>query len=66
MPMPSPQDALAAQADCLAAGVKVGCFRPPSVPDGVSRLRVTVNAGMDDNVWALACTSIEKAVATHR
>ena len=66
VPMPSPQDALAAQADCLAAGVKVGCFRPPSVPDGVSRLRVTVNAGMDDNVWALACTSIEKAVATHR
>lgn len=66
VPMPSPQAALAAQADCLAAGVKVGCFRPPSVPDGISRLRVTVTAGMDDSVWAGACTSIKKAVATHR
>jgi 8-amino-7-oxononanoate synthase len=26
--------------------VAVGCFRPPSTPDGRSRLRLTVNAGI--------------------
>ena len=31
---------------CAARGVAVGCFRPPSTPDGRSRLRLTVNAGV--------------------
>lgn len=31
---------------CLDRGVAVGCFRPPSTPDGRSRLRLTVNAGI--------------------
>jgi 8-amino-7-oxononanoate synthase len=26
--------------------VAVGCFRPPSTPDGSSRLRLTINAGI--------------------
>jgi 8-amino-7-oxononanoate synthase len=26
--------------------VAVGCFRPPSTPDGTSRLRLTLNAGV--------------------
>ncbi|TDV39702.1 8-amino-7-oxononanoate synthase [Actinophytocola oryzae] len=34
--------------DCRAAGVWVGCFRPPSVPDGVSRLRLTARANLTD------------------
>jgi 8-amino-7-oxononanoate synthase len=42
----SPEAALAWAADCRAAGVAVGCFRPPSTPDGSSRLRLTINAGI--------------------
>ena len=38
--------ALAAAATCRDLGVHVGCFRPPSVPDGVSRLRLTARATM--------------------
>ncbi|MCN9241032.1 8-amino-7-oxononanoate synthase [Streptomyces sp. RY43-2] len=45
---PSPQQAVAWAADCRAAGVAVGCFRPPSVPDGVSRLRLTARADLTD------------------
>lgn len=56
LPMPSPQDAVAAQAAARAQGVLVGCFRPPSVPDGISRLRITVSAGVPDAEWARAVT----------
>jgi 8-amino-7-oxononanoate synthase len=33
---------------CLERGVRVGCFRPPSVPDGRSRLRLTARADLTD------------------
>jgi 8-amino-7-oxononanoate synthase len=42
-----PELALEAAEACLAAGVRVGCFRPPSVPDGVSRLRMTARADLN-------------------
>ncbi|QIQ07241.1 8-amino-7-oxononanoate synthase [Streptomyces liangshanensis] len=35
-------------ADCRAAGLAVGCFRPPSVTDGVSRIRLTARADLTD------------------
>lgn len=54
VPMPSPQTAVAAQEAALEQGVRVGCFRPPSVPDGVSRLRVTAGAGLPEADWAHA------------
>jgi 8-amino-7-oxononanoate synthase len=43
-----PSLAVAAAAACLARGVRVGCFRPPSVPDGISRLRLTARADLTD------------------
>ncbi|MER6631307.1 8-amino-7-oxononanoate synthase [Streptomyces sp. NPDC000987] len=45
---PSPEGAVRWAADCRAAGLAVGCFRPPSVPDGVSRLRLTARADLSE------------------
>nr|WP_231941084.1 8-amino-7-oxononanoate synthase [Arthrobacter sp. U41] len=42
--MPSAESALAATGAARTAGVRIGCFRPPSVPDGISRLRLTARA----------------------
>ncbi|MCI0688469.1 MAG: 8-amino-7-oxononanoate synthase [Sporichthyaceae bacterium] len=44
----APDQAIAAAARCAEHGVRVGCFRPPSVPDGVSRLRLTARADLTD------------------
>jgi 8-amino-7-oxononanoate synthase len=43
---PSPEQAVKWAADCRTAGLDVGCFRPPSVPDGISRLRLTARADL--------------------
>ncbi|KGN30787.1 8-amino-7-oxononanoate synthase [Knoellia sinensis KCTC 19936] len=43
-PMPSAADAFRVSQQLREAGVLVGCFRPPSVPDGISRLRVTAHS----------------------
>ena len=40
--------AVAAATACLERGIRVGCFRPPSVPDGLSRLRLTARADLTD------------------
>jgi 8-amino-7-oxononanoate synthase len=47
-PMGSPAAAVASAARLLERGVRVGCFRPPSVPDGVSRLRLTARADLTE------------------
>ncbi|SNX56764.1 8-amino-7-oxononanoate synthase [Streptomyces sp. TLI_55] len=52
---PSPEGAVQWAADCRAAGLSVGCFRPPSVPDGISRLRLTARADLSE-------AQIERAV----
>ncbi|MGQ0846629.1 MAG: 8-amino-7-oxononanoate synthase [Sporichthyaceae bacterium] len=55
----APEAAVAAAAACLDAGVRVGCFRPPSVPDGLSRLRLTARADLTD-------TDLERAAVALR
>ncbi|MEU9919814.1 8-amino-7-oxononanoate synthase [Streptomyces griseoluteus] len=52
---PSPDAAVRWAAACRAEGLSVGCFRPPSVPDGVSRLRLTARADLSE-------ADIERAV----
>lgn len=49
-----PEVALAAATACLDAGVKVGCFRPPTVPAGTSRLRLSARASLEADDLALA------------
>lgn len=49
-----PEVAFAAAAACLERGVRVGCFRPPTVPAGTSRLRLTARASLSDDEMALA------------
>ena len=46
--MPGPHEAVAAVAKAAAQGVRIGCFRPPSTPDGISRLRLTAHAHLTD------------------
>ncbi len=44
----APEVAVAAAHRCRDRGVRVGCFRPPSVPEGTSRLRLTARADLTD------------------
>ncbi|MDI5962266.1 8-amino-7-oxononanoate synthase [Streptantibioticus silvisoli] len=48
-------------ADCRAAGLAVACFRPPSVPDGISRLRLTARADLTGDEIARAVETIVRA-----
>lgn len=47
--MPGPDEAVAGVAAAAARGVRIGCFRPPSTPDGISRLRLTAHAHLTDD-----------------
>jgi 8-amino-7-oxononanoate synthase len=55
VPMPSADAAVRARDDLAAHGLRVGCFRPPSVPDHVSRLRLTARASLADREIDQAC-----------
>lgn len=62
----APEVALAAATGCLDRGVRVGCFRPPSVPVGTSRLRLTARASLDDDDLALAGRVLTEVLAVAR
>jgi 8-amino-7-oxononanoate synthase len=49
-----PRDAVAAQLVCASHGVRVGCFRPPSVPAGAACLRLTGRATLTENDFSVA------------
>jgi len=53
--MPSAESAAAAADAARAAGVRIGCFRPPSVPDGISRLRLTARATLTPEEIEVSC-----------
>ena len=44
----APEVAVEAARRCAERGLRVGCFRPPSVPEGTSRLRLTARATLTD------------------
>jgi 8-amino-7-oxononanoate synthase len=57
-----PRRAVAAAAACLAAGVRVGCFRPPSVPPGRSCLRLTARADLSASDLGRASEVLEQVL----
>jgi len=63
VPMPGPREALAAVAIARSHGLRIGAFRPPSTPDGVSRLRLTAHAHHTDDELAHACEVLRELVS---
>lgn len=61
-----PEVSVAAAAACLERGVRVGCFRPPTVPAGTSRLRLTARAALSDDEMALAREVLTDVLGTVR
>ena len=63
LPVADPGVAVAAARRCSALGVRVGCFRPPSVPDHNSRLRLAARAELSADEVAHAVQTVRTAVA---
>ncbi|KUI11974.1 8-amino-7-oxononanoate synthase [Mycobacterium sp. GA-1285] len=61
-----PDVAFGAAVACLDRGVRVGCFRPPTVPAGTSRLRLTARASLTDDEMRLAGEVLADVLATVR
>lgn len=61
-PVDSADRAVALAARLLERGVRVGCFRPPSVPDGLSRLRFTARAPLAGAELARATQTVRSVV----
>ena len=62
--MPGPDEAVAAVAHAEQRGIRIGCFRPPSTPDGSSRLRLTAHADHGPDVLDHAI-EVLRALVSH-
>jgi 8-amino-7-oxononanoate synthase len=62
----APEVALRGATACLERGVRVGCFRPPSVPAGTSRLRLTARASLTDDELDTAARVLTEVLAVTR
>ncbi|MTE13951.1 8-amino-7-oxononanoate synthase [Nocardia aurantiaca] len=51
---------------CRARGLSVGCFRPPSVPEGTSRLRLTARADLTEAELVTIATVLGEVLAEAR
>lgn len=61
-----PGVAVAAAAACRDRGVRVGCFRPPTVPVGTSRLRLTARASLSADELDLARQVLTEVLSAAR
>lgn len=60
----SDEDALTAAAELAAQGFDVRAIRPPTVPEGTARLRLTVHAGQTPDSIAKLCRAASSRVLT--
>jgi len=58
-----PEVAYGAAAACLERGLRVGCFRPPTVPAGTSRLRLSARASLTDEEMTFTRTVLTDVLA---
>ncbi|GAB3985285.1 hypothetical protein GCM10029978_097710 [Actinoallomurus acanthiterrae] len=54
----APHDAVRAAELCAEQGVRVGCFRPPSVPEGRACLRLAARADLSEADLTVACEAL--------
>lgn len=58
-----PWAALRAAEICLEQGARVGCFRPPSVPQGRACLRLTARASLNESELTVLEEALQKVAA---
>jgi len=63
VPIGKAHGAVGAQRSCLEEGVRVGCFRPPSVPEGDSCLRLAARADLSAADVERAANVVRRAAA---
>ncbi len=60
VPMPGPHETVEAVERARALGVRIGAFRPPSTPDGSSRLRLSAHAHHTADDLDRACRVLDE------